>query len=296
MVRIDPTFERIARRLTALELRARTADEDEDLLDPASRTSGDFVHAYSEEGIRHIINEYGLRERLAAQGLADVVVRITQDDPFRHRLTLTLPEPVAGVRDVMDLRLHLCTLGLPGDRDPFDVVVVDWLLMQNPRRLFSAERPRLPGQVFPGTGMGRAVGQLLALLCRRIGRAGLLIVPEHFHLAELYSKVGFRAVEENDEYAFRDILDGTSKLTLAQRAWAVERGFVRDEDGRAVAYHPHARVQAVADALESALSPVGRFFRAATRTRTRLHVDLDGLRRSLRDVPVEGMDPDDIPG
>ena len=58
MVRFDPAFERISRRLTSLELRARTADDDaDDLLvgDPHGRTHGDFVHTYSEAGIERVL-------------------------------------------------------------------------------------------------------------------------------------------------------------------------------------------------------------------------------------------------
>jgi hypothetical protein len=196
----------------------------------------------------------------------------------------------------MDLRIHLCTLGLPGDREPFEVATIEWLLMQNPRRAFSRARPRLPGQRFPGTGLARDVGQLLVLLCRRIGRAGLVTVPEHYHLAELYQRVGYQAVEEDDDHALTDLMEATSQLTLAQRAWAIERGCVFDEDDEPVLYAPHARVLPVDDDLDAALAPLGRLFRAATRPRRRLAVDVERLRASLRAAPVEGMDPADIPG
>jgi hypothetical protein len=300
VVRVDPSFERISRRLTSLELRERTPDEDElvDLRpgDARGRTHADFLHTYSVAGIRRVITEYGLEAKLAAQGLSDVEVSIEHEDAFRHRLLIHLRDPAAKVREVMDLRVHLCTLGLPGDPTPFEIAAVEWLLMQNPRRSFTRERPRLPGQRFPGTGLGRDVGQLLVLLCKRIGRAGLVTVPEHFHLAELYARGGYAAVAEDDEHALFDLTEATAALTLGQRAWAIERGCVFDEDDEPVPYVPHARVLAVSSELSAALSPFGRFFRAATRPRRRLAVDVERLRRTLREDPVEGMDPADIPG
>jgi hypothetical protein len=177
------------------------------------------------------------------------------------------------------------------------VVVVDWLLMQNPRRAFSTQRPRLPGQKHPGTGLGRAVGQLLVLLCRRIGRAGLLTVPEHFHLAELYRRAGYRALSADDDGMLSDLLTATDHLSFAQRAWAVERGCVKDADDDAVVpYAPHARLLPIEDALSGALDPGGRFFRSLLRTPRRLRADTQALAAWLRTDPVEGMDPDALSG
>jgi hypothetical protein len=105
VLRVDPAFERIARRLTSLELRAGAdARGDADLLKPgeaAGRTSSAFVDTYSVEGIHRVLDEYGLRAQLERQGLGDVVIDITQDDPFRHRLAVRLPEGTGGDRDVM---------------------------------------------------------------------------------------------------------------------------------------------------------------------------------------------------
>lgn len=286
---MDQHFERIARRLSTLELRRPDADDDDalDAMKPGSpfgRVPRRFVGTYSAAGLGTVIHEYGLDAKLRAQGLGDYRLVVTDEDPFRHRLQLVLPEGA----HAMDMHIHLRTLV-----DGADVVVVEWLRMQNPRARFTRERPRLPGQEHPGTGLGRDVAQLLVLMCRRIGRDGLVTVPERFHLAELYARGGWRAALPAADLELDDVLAGTRALSLAERAWAVARGFVRDGDGAPYVYVPRERVLPVSERMQArgfgALDAVARLAHALHRRP--FTVDVEGLARSLAADPVEGMDP-----
>jgi hypothetical protein len=269
-------FERISRRLTTLEL---TAGDDD----------ARFVRTYSTRGLHTVIDEYGLDAKLRALGLSDYRLVVTEDDAFRHRLELVLP----GGEHVMDLRLHLAHARIPNASERADVVIVEWLLMQNPRAAFSSAKPRLPGQRHPGTGLGRAVAELLAIMCRRIGRDGLVVVPERFHLAELYAQAGWIAPSPEAERDLADVLRATPSLTFAARAWAVERGFVVDEDGAAFVHRPSERVLAVSPRMKEALAPDGfLWLRRLVGAEARFTVDIAALRASLVADPVEGMDPD----
>lgn len=292
VTRVDPHFEEVARRLTTLELTdPGTEAGSEGLLDGAGR----FVRTYSEAGLRTAIHEYGLDAKLRALGITEFQLRITEEDPFRHRLEVLLDDAPLEHRHVMDLRLHLSRVGLPDVEEHADVVIVEWLLMQNPRASFSAVRPRLPGQRFPGTGLGREVAQLLVLLCRRVQREALIVVPERFHLAELYRVAGWRPVNLDEETVLSDVLHATRSLAFAARAWAVERGLVRDDHGVPFVYHPHERVLPVSERLEQALAPGGFFMlREALRAPRPFQLDLAELRRSLREDPVAGLDADAI--
>jgi hypothetical protein len=170
--------------------------------------------------------------------------------------------------------------------------------MQHPRRVFSTAHPRLPGQAFPGTGMGRQVHDLLVLLCRRIGRDALLNTPERFHLAALYRRVGYRAVvdDDADEVAAgvgvgAAVVDavveagGAAQLSFPQVAWAVERGFVV-VDGARYAYTPAPHLCVVSERAERWAKRLPQ----ETKGNAHIVVDVDGLRRSLRDDPVDGVD------
>ncbi|OGQ18739.1 MAG: hypothetical protein A2138_04005 [Deltaproteobacteria bacterium RBG_16_71_12] len=293
MSRVDPRFEAISRRLTMLELMDPGPNAPPEGSESPFARAERFVATYSEAGLRTAIREFGLDDKLRALGIADFELRITEEDPFRHRLEVLLADDALRDRHVMDLRLHLSRVGLPGVEEHADVVIVEWLLMQNPRGAFSKERPRLPGQRAPGTGLGREVAQLLMLLCRRVQREALITVPERFHLAELYRRSGWLPINLEEEHALTDVLAATRALSLAARAWAVERGFVRDADGAPFTYHPHERVMPVSERLERALAPGGFFMlREVLRPPRAYRIDVEALRRSLHDDPVDGLDPD----
>lgn len=302
--RIDQRFARLAKKLTWLELR-RPDDDDSDVLAGAAQDPGDemsprgraFVDTYSVQGLRTVIEHYGLQAKLEERGLADYELVVTEEDPFHHRLELLLrgAVPDGADRRIMDLRLHLGRLASPHEASAaaFEVVVVEWLLMQNPRGAFTRARPRLPGQRHPGTGLGSDVAQLLVLMCRRIGRAGLVVVPERFHLAELYARGGWLAASARGDRLIDELKLAAPTLSFAARAWAMERGCVIDEEGAPVVYAAEERVLPVAAELESAFTPgsPATWLRALLEPRRRLRVDRERLAASLRSDPVEGMDP-----
>lgn len=289
MTRVEPRFEEVARRLTMLQLMDPGPAGDGDLLARGDR----FAHTYTEAGLRTAIHEYGLDEKMRALGIHEFQLRITEEDPFRHRLEVLLDDPVLEDPHLMDLRIHLTRVGLPGVEEHADVVMVDWLLMQNPRARFSVERPRLPGQRYPGTGLGRDVAQLLFLLTRRVQREALIVVPERFHLAELYRRGGWRAINLDAEHELADVLTATHDLSFAARAWAVERGLVRDQHGVPFEYRAHERLLPVSERLDEALSPGGFFMlKEVLRPPRPFQVDVEALRESLRADPVVGLDPE----
>ncbi len=296
MVTVDSRLERIARRLTLADLRSDDDDDDGDLL--AARQADWFVDVYSPSGLRHAFYEYGITSALAARGLADHRLLVTREDPFRHRLQLLLDD--GGV--IMDLRLHLVDAAVAkaphekdsgdknsgdknsGDNDRISVVVVDWLLMQNPRAAFSTARPRLPGQEHPGTGLGGQVHQLLILLCRRLGRDGLVNTPERFHLAALYRRLGYVG-DAHDDAIIAGVVAAAARqsISLPLLAWAVDRGFVNNDAGK-YRYAPHELFCPVSKRLERALA------HPPAAPQPGFVVDVDGLHRSLRHEPVAGLD------
>lgn len=290
MTRVEPHYEAVSRRLTMLQLMDPGPAAPKDGSDLFAR--GDrFAHTYTEAGLRTAIREYGLDAKMRAIGIDDFELRITEEDAFRHRLEVLLPDAELEDRHVMDLRIHLTRVGLPGVEEHADVVMIEWLLMQNPRAPFTPERPRLPGQRYPGTGLGRDVAQLLFLLTRRVQREALVTVPERFHLAELYRRAGWRPVNLDLEHTLSDVLAATRHLSFAARAWAVERGLVRDEHGVPFVYRPHERVLPVSERLDAALAPGGFFMlKEVLREPRPFAVDVEELRRSLREDPVEGLE------
>lgn len=317
-MQLEPSFRRIAESLEVFEL-TREADSDDAVdLDDLGRGSHKFLNFYSEDGIRNAIAAYGLDERLREAGLSDYDLAVTCEDPYRHRLQVF----VAGKQDydhtVMDLRIHLCTVTILGEREGWleritnredapddtsgealtrhDALVVDWLTLQNPRGEFTSARPRLPGQKHPGTGLGRAIHNLLMIMAWRVGRQALVQTPANFHLAVLYHRAGYRFASDARNRQLEEVTHALRSLHFAAAAWAVESGAVTGEDGAVYKYKPAEMILPLSPGLKQSLMDVGDTIRRvmAWGAPPRFDIDEDALRQYLREHPVDGLNPDDI--
>jgi hypothetical protein len=113
------------------------------------------------------------------------------------------------------------------------VLYVEWICLQNPKESFSERRPRLPGQAFPGLGLGAEVLGLVAIIARRLGKQGLLSTPERFHNAAIYHRAYLFATPE-DEGIYQSITRDCRGKNFAEVAWGVELEYLMDRgNGRA---------------------------------------------------------------
>ena len=302
---IDPRFRRIAKRLRVFELTC--GDDGEDLgLGPGlveeARARTRFLDFYSVEGLRRALDAYGVTAALSEQGLNGWEVVVGSDEAGRSRLQVLLDGILDDDHRLVDLvmRAERVRAEVLAEDGEIDVLLVDWLCLQNPRATFSPERPRLPGQCHPGLGLGHTFHNITLLMARRLGRDGVLNVPEHYHLARIYDRAGYHFVDETHREEVEAAQRATRTLHFAVAAWAVERGFVHRvaEDGTVTpwTYTPAEMVAPVSGLLQSALGRLPAFLQDLLRPRPRVHmtVELEGLRRSLATEPVEGLDPERI--
>ncbi len=105
-----------------------------------------------------------------------------------------------GVCDVKDLKAALTDL--PNE---LDATVVEFLFMQNPLARFAAHRRQLPGQNFPGLGLGKEMLALLSFAGKKTNRDMLVENPQYLHNALIYFKAGMRFLSPHCE-AFFEIL------------------------------------------------------------------------------------------
>lgn len=312
---LDPAFHRIAKRLRVLELMSDKGPTPSLSLDdveiswdsPDGRGRSAFLNFYSKDGLLLGMKAYGIHDKLVALGLGDYELEVTREDAFYHRLELFVGGGHDDEHRIMDLRVHLRQVMWPGSDDDeaeahvsYPVLVIEWLAMRNPLGRFTPERPRLPGQSLPGSGLGRAIHNVLVIMAERTRRAAILNVPEHFHLAALYLRAGYRYPSLERELEVRAVLDATHHLHFAAAAWAVERGFVLSEsDGRRVKwrYVPEEMVLPLSPDIRRRLP--GTLERLAERVlyprAQRYVLDAGGLQASLREDPVEGLEGYQVP-
>lgn len=227
----------IARHLTHFDLQQPDEDSEtlseielEDSLITHHPHHSLFLNFYTRTGLIEALERYGTFSRLRERGF-DPQLYLKLIDNDRHMLRICDGEagPV-----LIELVSRLATLKVkeahPGLKKGtfFDLLAIEWLLLQNPHAQFTKARPRLPGQHAPGLGIGREILTLLEIMSERLERLGLMAIPQHYHNGLLYDR-RFRFFSPSKEGELKALEQALSGLSLAQASWAVENRLVIDK-------------------------------------------------------------------
>jgi acetoin utilization deacetylase AcuC-like enzyme len=222
----DPLLARfagISARLTPADLGGAgdfiTADEIEDALGLGTgrRRGRLLLDFYTASGMELALDRYGVFQQLTRLGYHGFRVSFDQSGPGdRVRLTGQADGQEHVLVEAI-LERARC-LGVP-------VLYVHWLSLRHPRAHFSERRPRLPGQDVPGLGLAREAGTMLARMAVRLGLAGVVFRPSHYHLA--YSaRYGFTFVDPERQGRFEAMVRDLGHLPLLEATSAVSDGRV----------------------------------------------------------------------
>jgi hypothetical protein len=208
-----------------------------------------FLGYYSRQGLELALERHGFLGRLRGKGFAPSIA-FNLVDPQRHIVK------IFGDPEQRELLIELVVRrdrrAVPG----FELLAIDWLLLQNPRDRFTAERPALPGQVHPGLGLFEEMVALLIIACERVGLAGLVVTPSQYHLAVQWQK-RLRFIDPRAGARLRAIREATAGhggLAAAARAIADGR-LVNSMTGETCSYEPAPMVYPISDELKAALDP-----------------------------------------
>jgi acetoin utilization deacetylase AcuC-like enzyme len=244
-------FRPLAAQLTEDALTGRTTGEgewslgEEDLLGlaPGSPHETRILGHYSKTGFELLLERVGIMGRLHALGYRSPVLDLVAGsglgqtvrlfgDPTRHDL-------------LMELRVRRDRRLVPD----CEVLLIEWLRLQNPRAAFGETRGALPGQEHPGLGILGLVAGLLVLVCEHLGLDGVAHVPAHYHVAAV-GHHHLRFLDAVAQARFDALHDGLAGLTLAEANRAIAEGRVRDATtGEAVQWEPAPLVMPVSERL-----------------------------------------------
>ena len=154
----------------------------------------------------------------------------------------------------MELRVRRDRKTMPD----MQLLYAEWLLLQNPRKQFDEDRPRLPGQEHPGLGLLAEIVALMVVMCERIGLDGIMFVPAHYYMAAL-GRRHLVFVNPVDAAVYEAMRRAVSGLGLADATRAIEDGRVIDATSRsAVAWHTPLMILPVNEELRGRLAhPAG---------------------------------------
>lgn len=241
---------------------------------------------YSPQGVELAFERYGVLPELRKRGFADLSLEVEQagEQPM---LRLRGRRPPQEARHLlMELLVRRKWLSLPeAGLERLEGLFVEWLLLEDPTKSFTLERPPLPGQEHPGLGIAVFVQELLVQACRRIGLHGVFDRPAHYHNGLAGAEDVF-FVDPEDEGRFRALTTVLAGLAPAEASHLVHDGAVHFADGEVVEWSAALHVLPVSGALLDYFSSEG-YRRAVKRALTR------DLERGLHiagpaPIPVEG--------
>lgn len=129
-----------------------------------------------------------------------------------------------------------------------ELLVIEWLLLQNPAGSFPTGERALPGQRHPGLGLLREILSWLLEVGGSLSLDGIYFTPSHYHVAVLSRKLA-RFLHPEHEGRMRALQAAMAHLPLAEAAWALEEGRVLDDRGELAAWEPHPMVLPASERL-----------------------------------------------
>jgi acetoin utilization deacetylase AcuC-like enzyme len=207
-----------------------------------------YLSYFSKVGVELLLERLGIMQQLRTRGFRNPTVTLELDHPLGQTLRI-LSDPVERAL-LVELRVQRSTRVVAG----MEVLVVEWLLLQNPREAFSEERKALPGQQHPGLGMLRELFGWLVVLAETLELDGLFFYPSQYHLAALSRRYArFLHPEHEASYrALEAVLAGT-RLHDASSALGDGR-IVNGRDGAPVRWEPYPLVIPVSPRLREHVS------------------------------------------
>jgi hypothetical protein len=262
MNKYDSKYRKIARKISPLDLTSNFSQEDMSWDDfftdrAGSNSSLLFLGKYSEDGIRLIIERFGLDRQARNRGIRHLDVVVDTRDPYRHRLTIYNGRHRDKDHMVMDFVAkyqHLVPKDLDAENEyglQLNVLTIEWLLLQNPKADFSNRRPPLPGQNHPGLGLGDQLMALFTLMGRHLKVDGIINVPEYFHTGLIFSRRFVFLSPHVQALVYQIAQDLWKKYRLAVIAWAsATESIINLQTGEPQIWEPRRQIMPIQSHLK----------------------------------------------
>lgn len=238
---------------------------------------------YSLHGVRLALERYGFLASLRKKGFADLRVQIDPSDPDQQRVAVLGSGDQQREQLLMELLVTRRSIKVPPIMEPkneaLNMLSVEWLLLQDPTKPFSKEKPQLPGQDYPGLGMFREVMEALRQSCRRLCLDGFVMHPSWFHVGTMGSlECGF--LDPAIEGRRLALQEGLGTIDISKVSELLDHNLVVRHDGSAIVWEAEEFVAPVSERLRGYFSSADY---AAERDLAREHALAAGIVRATNE-------------
>jgi hypothetical protein len=207
-----------------------------------------LLERFSATEVVEALKDYGVWKALADKGYPNAHLVIRSLDPFRQAVKIidTPESPENEDHILCELRVFDARLKGPcpvtDEIYEVDALIIDWLIFQDPRAEFTQQRPRLPGQKYPGLGIMRPCMRAILDLARQTGKQAVVNIPEYYHNAVLYQPA-FRFFSPLVEGRFQALKKFLKGLSLAEASHAVASGKIwNNTKNEPFVWKPHEQI------------------------------------------------------
>lgn len=206
------------------------------------RSHAGLLGLYSAYGVEVAFERYGLLPHIRKRGYPRVRIDLDLDAPSGQSITVRSADARADVLiELVVRRLR----SVP----PFQLLSIEWLMMQDPRAMPDRDRPLLPSQQHPSLGALPIMMGILVMACERLEMDGLTFLPAHFHVAA-QARGLLEFLDPFDEAWFAALRGVLGSFPLATSAGMLGAGrVVHDDTGEPVRWKPSRMVLPVSTRL-----------------------------------------------
>ncbi len=248
-------FRRIRRTIDPSSLTSEPDDFDwklteEDLVGifPGTPRRTRFLSYFSRQGVELLLERFGILDQLRVRGFEHPTVEVDLSHPVGQTVRIF---GEADRRELLvELRVNRDSRLVPG----CELLVIEWLLLQNPRADFGPYRRPLPGQSHPGLGMLKEIFSWLVVIAEELGLDGIGYVPSTYHVAAQSRRLVSFVNPEHEAWmrALEGLFDG---VPLAEASRMVADGRVIIEAaGEPLRWKGYAMVLPVSEKLKQKVS------------------------------------------
>lgn len=195
-----------------------------------------YLNAFTRDEIKEALISSGIWEKIREQGFEKLLLEMDTTDPYHQRLCLYF-DKVSQTNLLAQIILSTGTF-VPRNNflktvrvEKMNMLIIEWLCLQNPLKKFTPEKPRLPGQDYPGLGVGRITVELIKRVALNLKLDGVLNYPQYYHNAVMYSEI-FRFYNPEVYGKMLAIKKVLKDFSFADSSWIVHSGCVIDKINR----------------------------------------------------------------